>query len=159
MIISFLIFVNWISKNFTFTKSWKNFYVSIISVMIHQNDVTTRWFRFWKGSSLIFFWWKYFLYVKLIIKQAWKIQHPESVPVKGTYHGKLTEVINRFLNKMGLIWSISPIFVFERVCVKKTLHLKRKDDLTYNASPCLLIIYSNRLRCKFCFTFRFLLKL
>ena len=83
----FLRFVKRISVNFTFTKFQKNYYVSIISVMTHQNDVTTRRFRFWKDSSLIFFWLEYFLYVQLTIKHAWKIRNPESVRVNWAFSG------------------------------------------------------------------------
>ena len=46
MVILFLIFVKWISENFTFTK-WRDiFNESIISLMTHQNDDTTGRFRF-----------------------------------------------------------------------------------------------------------------
>ena len=74
IIILSLKFVQWFSENFSFTKLRSICYVSIISVMTHHNDVSTRRFRLWKGSSLIFFLWLYFFYVQLTIKQAWKIK-------------------------------------------------------------------------------------
>ena len=77
MVISFLIFVKWISESFTFTKFRENFYVRIISLVSHQNDVTTRRFWFRKGSTLIFFWWEYFLFVQLTMKEAWKSKIPK----------------------------------------------------------------------------------
>ena len=74
IVILYFTIVLWLSENFSFTKLRKNFYVSIISVMTHHNDVSTRRFRLWKGSSLIFFLWEYFFYVQLTIKQGWKIK-------------------------------------------------------------------------------------
>ena len=45
IVILYLTIVLWLSENFSFTKLRKNFYVSIISVMTHHNDVSTNRFR------------------------------------------------------------------------------------------------------------------